>query len=410
MRALAALFCALGGLLGATAARADLLDGSFETPAMGAGNFSYGTAGSTWVFANGGGISANGSGFTSANPGAPDGSQVAFLQLVGTATQSFPLAAGTYTVSFRAAQRSNWQDGTQVVRVSVDGAAVGSFQPPNTSYGQSPSYTFTVAGGVHTLQLAGVGSGGSDYTAFVDAVVIAPAGAASGLVNGSFETPGLGAGNFSYGTAGGTWSFANGGGISANGSGFTNANPGAPDGSQVAFLQLGGVAAQSFALTAGNYTISFKAAQRGGPSQAGAQVVRASIDGIALGSFQPPSTSYAQSPSYPFTVAAGVHTLQLAGVGSGGADFTAFVDAVVLQSAAPLPDSATTLTASINPVAVGQTTTLRASVAGSSPTGQVTFKDGKNDDRHCLAVEWHRQPRHLVCHRRNSLVDRRVCG
>src|SRR5207247_2384727 len=58
--------------------------------------------------------------------------------------------------------------------------------------------------------------------------------------NAGFETPVLAANDFRYNPAGGSWTFSgaspSGSGISANNSGFTFANPAAPEGSQVAFL------------------------------------------------------------------------------------------------------------------------------------------------------------------------------
>ena len=55
----------------------------FETPVISA--YQYNPSGGGWTFtaqsgANGSGISANGSAFTTGNPVAPQGSQVAFLQ------------------------------------------------------------------------------------------------------------------------------------------------------------------------------------------------------------------------------------------------------------------------------------------------------------------------------------------
>ena len=99
-----------------------------------AGSFQYAPAGATWVFTGDAGISGNATGFTSGNPPAPEGSQVAFLQGSGQAAQTANIAAGTYTLSIRAAQRGNYQVGTQIVRLQVDGVTVGQYQPPNTSY------------------------------------------------------------------------------------------------------------------------------------------------------------------------------------------------------------------------------------------------------------------------------------
>ena len=157
-------------------------NGGFEVPNLG-GGFQYAPAGATWVF-TGAGISGNGSGFTSGNPPAPEGVQVAFLQGSGSqVAQSANIAAGTYTLSIRAAQRGNFQSGTQVLQVLVDGVPVGQFQPPSTAYTnyQTPAFTIATTGS-HTLSLAGIGAG-SDFTAFVDDVRLAATGVTPGRPN-----------------------------------------------------------------------------------------------------------------------------------------------------------------------------------------------------------------------------------
>src|SRR5206468_1032611 len=106
----------------------------FETPNL-AGGFQYAPTGATWVFTGGAGISGNNTPFTSGNPAAPEGVQVAFLQGSGSQlAQTATIAAGTYTLSIRAAQRGNYQSGAQIVRLQVDGVTVGQYQPPNTAY------------------------------------------------------------------------------------------------------------------------------------------------------------------------------------------------------------------------------------------------------------------------------------
>ena len=72
------------------------------------GVYAYDPAGSAWTFAGNAGRGGQHSGFTSGNPAAPQGSQVAFLQGTGPITQAVAgWAAGTYTLSFYAAQRGN---------------------------------------------------------------------------------------------------------------------------------------------------------------------------------------------------------------------------------------------------------------------------------------------------------------
>ena len=78
-----------------------VIDLGFEQPAVGTGAFKYDPAGSLWAFSGGAGISGNNSGFTSGNPSAPQGVQVAFLQGTGSFTQSVTgWAAGSYVLTF----------------------------------------------------------------------------------------------------------------------------------------------------------------------------------------------------------------------------------------------------------------------------------------------------------------------
>ena len=116
-----------------------LSDPGFEQVQVGAGKFVTDPTGSAWSFAGTAGISANGSAFTSGNPAAPQGTQVAFLQEKGSFTQSVAgWSAGTYTISFDAAQRGNYGKPVEDFELLVDGYVVGTFKPTGTSY---QSYT-----------------------------------------------------------------------------------------------------------------------------------------------------------------------------------------------------------------------------------------------------------------------------
>src|SRR5205085_7806104 len=127
-------------------------------------------AGAVWVFTGAAGIAGNANAFTNGNGPAPEGAQVGFLQGGGMAAQTLALAAGSYTLSLKAAQRGNYQFGTQIVAVQVDGVTVGQFQPPEVSYSGYSTPPFTIASSDnHTITLLGVGSG-TDYTAFIDDV------------------------------------------------------------------------------------------------------------------------------------------------------------------------------------------------------------------------------------------------
>jgi hypothetical protein len=115
------------------------------------------------------GITGNASGFTAGNPNAPEGAQVAFVQEIGGMSQAVTLAAGTYTLSFQAAQRATWSTG-QTIQVVVDGRVVATVTPTGTSYASYTTAPFTVAAGSHTIAFVGADPLGGDNTAFVDAV------------------------------------------------------------------------------------------------------------------------------------------------------------------------------------------------------------------------------------------------
>jgi hypothetical protein len=89
---------------------ATVLDPGFETPFVGTNSYQYAPAGSPWTFNGGAGLTGNGSGFTAGSPNAPEGSQVAFVQQTGSVSQAVNFSAGgSFTVSFLATQRVNWQ-------------------------------------------------------------------------------------------------------------------------------------------------------------------------------------------------------------------------------------------------------------------------------------------------------------
>ncbi len=116
-------------------------DAGFESPSVGTGSFGdyvYNPAGTPWTFSgsagNGSGVAGNGSGFTASNPGAAEGGQVAFLQGTGAISQSVNFSAGTYDLTFYAAQRGNYQSSSQTFQVQIDGVSMGNFTPSNSNY------------------------------------------------------------------------------------------------------------------------------------------------------------------------------------------------------------------------------------------------------------------------------------
>jgi hypothetical protein len=156
-------------------------DGNFASPAQRANCYTYNPIGSPWIFdgasPNGSGVSASGSAFTSGNPSAPT-AQVAFLQGHGQMSQSFELSAGSYSISFLAAQRGNHQTSFQAVEVWLDNTLVDLVMPASTSYAPYHTLNFTVTGtAVHNITFKGVDPLTGDNTAFVTNVTIGPAAA-----------------------------------------------------------------------------------------------------------------------------------------------------------------------------------------------------------------------------------------
>ena len=141
--------------------------------------------------------------------------------------------------------------------------------------------------------------------------------------------------SFTYAPVGGPWSFASGGGLSKNNSGFTNGSPNAPQGNQIIFLQGVGRASRTIQVTqSGFYRLRFKAALRANmPNQT--QNVGIKIDGINIGEIPVPNTNYTDLYSLAIYLNTGNHALELRGTRPIAGDHTAFVDALYL---APVHD------------------------------------------------------------------------
>jgi hypothetical protein len=81
------------------------------------------------------------------------------------------LVAGSFSISFLAAQRGNFQVGPQTIVVKVDGNTVGTIMPSSTSYASFTTNSFSIATtGLHTISFSGTNS--VDATAFLDAVSV----------------------------------------------------------------------------------------------------------------------------------------------------------------------------------------------------------------------------------------------
>ncbi len=145
-------------------------DGSFEEPVLAAKAYQVAPSGAAWQFSGTAGVSTNNSTFTTGNPNAPDGAQVAFIKDTASMSQSVDMAAGVYNVSFMAAQRNKPQSQAQTIEILVDGAIVGTATPSSTTYGLYETSNFTVQAGLHTIAFVGLSPPSADSTAFIDEV------------------------------------------------------------------------------------------------------------------------------------------------------------------------------------------------------------------------------------------------
>ena len=271
-------------------------------------------ADAAWQFTGTAGVSANNSGYTASLPPAPEGAQVAVLQEMGSFTQTVNgWAAGSYQISFQAAQRV---DNKQDFQLLIDNTVVGTFTPTGNTYQLYTTPTFSVAAGSHTVTFQGLDNANGtivDNTALIDAISLTLA-AAPVVGDSGFEQPGV----FTY-TDPHTRIDAldlhehRRGQIRSRRQrpgGYTG-NLSAPEGLQVAFLQKQGSFSQTVqGWTAGSYQINFQAAQRAGQHQ-DFQVL---IDTTVVGTFTP-GTGYQTYTTAPLTLAAGSHTHHLQGSG-----------------------------------------------------------------------------------------------
>ncbi len=151
---------------------ASLVNPGFETPTLSAGGYQYNpnASGIGWTFAANSGVQSNGSAWGAAP--APEGVQTAFLQGTGGISQALTLGVGTYTLSFKAAQRGCCVSPfVQPVKVTLDGVQIGGLiSPPSKSFTAFSVVLSVAASGTHTIGFAGTDT--SDKTTFIDAVTL----------------------------------------------------------------------------------------------------------------------------------------------------------------------------------------------------------------------------------------------
>ena len=90
-------------------------------------------------------------------------------------SQAVSMDAGSYDISFDAAQRGNWQSQAQQIEVLVNGTVVATVTPASMSYDSHSTGNFTVAAGTHTIEFLGLAPATADSTAFIDLVSLTPA-------------------------------------------------------------------------------------------------------------------------------------------------------------------------------------------------------------------------------------------
>ena len=238
--------------------------------------------------------------------------------------------------------------------------------------------TSSLAVGTHSISAVYSGDATNNGSTSSALSQVVNSGAASSVVNPSFEIPALSGGyQYNPSATGIGWTFTN-SGIQKNGSAW-GAAP-APDGLQTAFIQGASTITQTLSLNAGSYTVSLQAARRG--SQV--QPVKVTVDGAQIGSLVSPASTSFSTFSLPFSVAAtGAHTITFAG--TDPADKTTFIDNVTL-TAASVVATTTTLASSLNPSTVGANVTFTATVTGSVPTGSVGFTADGSTLTGCGAV------------------------
>jgi hypothetical protein len=306
---------------------------SFESPTVPSNpGYVYGPSFGPWTFADGAGLSGNGTAFTSGNPSAPQGNQVLFLQ-GGTATarQTITFARGLYSFSYSAAQRGNLP-ATQGIQLRIDGNLVHSTTPSGASYQSFSSIPVMLSSGAHTVELRGTNSFG-DHTAFVDNLT---ATRVTQIKVTGFESPVITEpSGFVYRPTGGTWIFSGDAGLSRSGTGFTSGNPTNPEGAQVLFLQGSNSTARADLNIpyAGYFRFRFRAALRANdPAQPPAKSIRLTAGGVVAGEFALPSTAYTEQVSLVVYLGAGPQSVRFSGIDTASGDHTGFVDDVRLET------------------------------------------------------------------------------
>lgn len=328
-----------------------LVDGGFETPALAVNSYQSTPSSTAWQFSGSAGVARNGSDFTTnwvEAQNAPQGSQVAYLQNIGTPTAATAVAAAsisqtvfldadTYQVSFLAAQRAIYQSNYEEIDVKVVNDTtnstqdIGTINPVNTLYGSYQTSAFLVTtAGKYTIEFIGSNPLGGDDTAFIDNVTLS----ANAVNDFSFEAPALNSSTYQQlslpNAPASSWQYSGMAGVAHNGSGFTGLNPSAPDANQVAYIEGSGSSiSQTVELVPGEYDISFMAAQRANNQ---GQTIEVEVNNVPEGLITPVGIGYSLYSSSAFTITAQTNTIKLIGTMSSSSS-TALIDEVSLTPA-----------------------------------------------------------------------------
>jgi Flp pilus assembly protein TadG len=158
------------------------------------------------------------------------------------------------------------------------------------------------------------------------------------LTNASFESPALSAGNYIYDETMPGWTLTGYACLETYGSAWGGPQP---SGNQAISLQGGyggtGTISQSFSGTAGNYSVSFLAAERTSyySGSSPLQPVSVCIDGTQIAIVSPTSGNFATYTTPTITLAAGTHTLTMSSTINTN-DETTFVDNVSIKCSSGL--------------------------------------------------------------------------
>jgi hypothetical protein len=304
------------------------LSAGFESPVI--TGFAQAPSNSDWTFSGTSGFVANGSAYGNVN--APEGTQAAYIQENGEISQQLYVSkTQNYAIKFQTAQRPSQN---QTLEILVDGINVGSVTAASTGYEAYTSAAVSLQGGQnHTITVKGTNPLGGDHTAFVDGMELytVPADAVDAFLNEGFENPSVV--GFQQSPSNADWSFTGTSGILDNGSVYGNTN--APEGTQAAYIQENGEITQEIhSSVTKDYVIKFQTAQR--PSQN--QTLAVYVNGDSIGTVTPDSSSYEPYTSETISLTGGLnHTITIKGTNPMGGDNTAFVDALTLDEAIPVP-------------------------------------------------------------------------